>query len=116
MSHIFKLKNTYEIFIEVAGTKRPVRIEILESGQDAGVFRARVWDQNTYNLYPTMANLLPQGGIEHGIFSCDEINREVTTIVADAPEFILGKTYTDENEFLRHIIGLVKTYEKELQG
>lgn len=116
MNHTFKLKNTYEIFIDVSGTKRPIRVEIFESIQDEGFFRARVWDQITYNLYPTMANILPEGGIENMLFSCDEINREVTIMVADDPYFILGKAYKNENEFLRYVTSLVKKYEQELQG
>ncbi len=114
MSNIFKLSNTYEMLLEFKDTSRPVRIEIFCDIENSNLFRARIWDQNTYNLYPTMLNIDEEGGLKNNMYSCDEINREITLTIAEQPTLITGKKYSNEEEFLKYVQSLVVNYQTRL--
>ena len=115
MSEYFKLISTYDVVLEFSTNTRPVRIEILQSIENPKKLRARAWDQNTYNLYPTFANMLEGGGIEHKMWSCDEINREITTFLSEDPaDLVWGKEWESEKEYLDHLKNLVNRYHSSL--
>ena len=114
MSNIFKLSNTYEMLLKFKDTSRPVRIEIFCGIENPNLFRARVWDQNTYNLYPTMLNIDEEGGLKNKMYSCDEINREITLTIADEATLISGKEYSSEEVFLNYVQSLVMNYQAML--
>jgi len=116
MNTMFSLSATYEMLLEFKDTSRPVRIEVFRSAENENIFRARVWDQNTYNLYPTFANIESEGGLQNKMLSCDELNREITTIVAEDPTLISGKEYSSEEAFVKYVESLVLAYQATLNG
>jgi len=111
MNDLFTLSTTYELLLDFNDTSRPVRIEVFRSIENPNIYRARVWDQNTYNLYPTFANIDSKDGLQNKMLSCDEINREITTIVAEDPSLITGKEYPAEEEFVEYVKSLVLAYQ-----
>ena len=113
MSEIFLLSATYEMFIEHNGALRPVRIEIFKEIACENIFRARIWDQNTYNLHPTLANIAEEGGLKNELMSCDEVNREITNIIAEDISLIKGKEYSSEEEFVKYVKSLVDAYQEQ---
>jgi len=117
MNEYFLLQSTYDIVLEFSTNIRSVRIEILRSTENPKKFRTRVWDQNTYNLYPTFANMPKEGGITNKMMSCDEINREITTLLSaedDPSDLIFGKEWESEEELLLHLKGLIQKYHASL--
>jgi len=114
MSELFKLQSTYEMIIAFSTNTRPVPIEVFRSTENEKKLRARVWDQNTYNLYPTFANIPEEGGLENRLMSCDEVNREITTLLAEDPEMIYGKEWESEEQFITHIKDLISKYQATL--
>jgi len=54
---LFELRNTYEMLLEFGSIARPVRIEIFRCIENQKLYRARIWDQCIYDLYPTFLNL-----------------------------------------------------------
>jgi hypothetical protein len=115
MSEYFKLISTYDVVLEFSTNTRPVRIEILQSTENPKKLRARVWDQNTYNLYPTFANLSQSGVIEHRLWSSDEVNREITNLLSEDPsDLFWGKEWKSEQEYLAYLKGLISRYHESL--
>jgi len=113
MSEYFKLKSTYEVFLEFSQNTRPIRIEIFYSIKNNKKLRARVWDQNTYNLYPTFANISEEEGLKNKLLSCDDINREITMILSDEPnDLVWGKEWDSEEKYLSYIKELLNEYQK----
>lgn len=98
--HIFSLVKTYEFFLENSDDKRLIRIELFEAIDDGEVLRARVWIQNTYNIYPTFLNLGPQGEDLKLIHSSDQLNIDITLSVSDTPEWITGIRGMSTDSFL----------------
>jgi hypothetical protein len=111
---VFELRGTYELIADYKHTIRPIRIEVFRSLEDEQIYRARVWEQSTYNLYPTFANIAPEGGIKNKIFSSDQVNREITLLIAEDPTLITGMECSSEGAFLEYIKDLVAKYEKLL--
>jgi len=112
MDELFKLSNTYEMLLEFKDVSRMIRVEIFHSTGNDSLYRARIWDQTTYNLYPTFLNIAEDGGLKNEMYSCDEINREITTIIAEEPTLITGKVYSSENDFLEYIKVLIGKYHE----
>jgi len=101
--NLFKLVSTCELFICLDGTDRPVRIEI---------FRARVWLQNTYDVHPTFVN--NGGNAEFDtIYSSDQIDMEITSLIAESPTLMTGQRYLSEDAFLTYLINRVEWYERK---
>ena len=116
MSEYFILKSTYETTLAFSTNTRHVRIEIFRSTDNAKKYRARVWDQNTYNLYPTFANIKTKGGLENRMVSCDEINRDITTLLSEDPnDLFWGKEWESEEKYLSYIKALIGTYHDSLK-
>jgi len=70
-----------------------------------------VWDQNTYNLYPTFANGPDFGAMENKLWSSDELNREITHLLSEDPEDLAyGKEWESEEEYLTYLKVLVNRY------
>ena len=113
-SGLFKLISTYEIILHLNKTDRPDRFEVFRSLADDSIYRARVWVQNTYNLYPTSLNINDKGDDLHRMHSCDELAQEITLAIAGNPDFITGKKYTDEQAFVDYILSRIKSYENLL--
>ena len=99
------------MLLELNDTSRPVRIEVFHSIENKNVFRARIWDQTTYNLYPTLANIEKEGGLQNKMISCDELNREITIMLAEDTTLITGKEYASEKEFVEHVKSLILAYQ-----
>lgn len=115
MREYFILKSTYETILEFSTNTRPVRIEIFQSTDNVKKYRARVWDQHTYNLYPTFANIKKEGGLENRMMSCDEVNREITTLLSEDPnDLFWGKEWESEEQFLSYLKELVSKYHESL--
>jgi len=115
MSEYFVLQSTYEVVLEFSTNTRPVRIEIFRSVDNEKKLRARVWDQTTYNLYPTFANMSKEGGSTNSMMSCDEVNREITTILSDDPnDLFWGKEWDSEDQYLSHLKTLIQNYQASL--
>jgi len=114
MKTLFELISTYEMLLEFQGALKPIRIEIFRDAEIKSLFRARVWEQNTYNLYPTMENIRPDGGINNTLASCDEVNREITSFLAEDPTLVTGKEYSSESDFRKHLQSLVTVYHESL--
>ena len=115
MSTYFTLANTYEQLCELGNTIRPLRVEIFRSLEKPNVFRARIWEQTTYNLYPIWANIFEGEGLQNRMLSCDELNREITGLVADEPDIITGKECESEAAFFAHLKTLTTRYLEALK-
>jgi Arc/MetJ family transcription regulator len=101
---IFRLIESYEFFLEQSADKRLIRVEVLEATNDNQLFRARVWLQNTYNLYPTFLNLGASGEDLKQVHSSDQISTEISTLIADEPEWLTGIRCKNAKEFLDSIL------------
>jgi len=112
---LYKLISTYELLLELGSTERPVRIEIFQL-PDGKRFRARVWVQNTYNLYPTLININEKGDDLHAVHSSDDLNQEITSLILEDPELIRGKEFNSEDEVLRYVEERINSFAKSLQG
>ena len=115
MSAYFTLTNTYEQLCEFGNTIRPLRVEIFRSLKNKNVFRARIWEQTTYNLYPTWANIFKGEGLQNRMLSCDDLSREITALVADEPDVITGRECESEDVFFEHIQILIARYLETLR-
>lgn len=114
MMELFELTSVYEVLLETGGTIRPVRIEIFRSRDNETKLRARIWEQNTYNLYPTFANIPPQGGLENRFMSCDQLNREISDLIAETPDIILGHEWDSEDALLEYLQESLSRYQSML--
>lgn len=110
----FKQTSTYEVFLPVGGSSQLLRIEIFKSTTDANIFRARIWMQSTYNLYPTFMNIADDGSDLHRIHSSDQLNSEITSAVADDPSLMTGKRYDNEDQFLEYLTTLLRSYQDQI--
>ncbi len=111
MNEYFILQSTSEVILEFSTNTRPVRIEIFSGTENKKKLKAKVWDQNTYNMYPTFANMKESGGIENRLMSSDEVNREITTLLSDDPnDLFYGKEWESEEQYLFYIKGLIEKY------
>ncbi len=100
------------MLLEIGSATRPVRKEIFRSIENVNYFRARIWDQCTYDLYPTFLNIDLENNKK--IYSSDELNREITLTVAEESNLITGKEYSNEEEFLKYIKSLIIKYRNTL--
>jgi hypothetical protein len=112
---LYKLTSTYELLLDLGSTERPVRIEIFQS-PDGKKFRARVWVQNTYNMYPTLMNVNEKGDDLHAMHSCDELNQEITFLILDDPDLIRGKEFESEKKLLQYLETRVNSFAESLRG
>ena len=101
--NLSKLTSTYEFMFDSGVGDRPVRIEIFKSTDEADVYRARVWMINTYNLYPALLNTAANGKDLHQVHSADQINMDITNLIAEQPDILFGKQYPSEEEFLEYV-------------
>ena len=108
---LFELSATYEVLLEIGQAVRPVRIEIFRGRKNAQKLRARVWEQSTYNLYPTFGNIKPDGGLENRLMSCAQVNREISALVAEEPEMLLGGEWDSEEAFLERLKEFIVRYQ-----
>jgi len=109
---MFKLQSTFELLLNFNDTTRPIRIEVFSMTDNPKIYRARVWDQNTYDLYPTFLNMPQDNGEQRKMYSSDEVNREITNIVAEDISLITGKEYPNEEAFVEYVNGLVIDYHE----
>lgn len=113
MDEFFKLISTYDVVMKFSTNVRPIRIEILQSTENPKKLRASVWDQNTYDLYPTFANMNNDQGAESKLWSSDELNREITTLLSEDPnDLFWGKEWDSESDLLNYIKSLIKNYNE----
>ncbi len=112
--NLFKLTSTYEHFLPVGNNSQLVRIEIFRSAADLNIYRARIWIQNTYNLYPTFMNTSNEGGDLHCLHSSDQLNSDITSVVAEDPSLITGIQFENENQFLAYVNILLENYKKTI--
>jgi len=115
-NELWKLVATYELLLELGPIHRPVRIEVFKSNNGSSRFRARLWVQGTYNLYPTFLNMGPQGQDLHKIHSSEEMNQEITSLVVENPAFIEGIEFQSEVAFVEALQGLVTKYQKTINA
>lgn len=107
----FKQASAYEVFLPGGDSSQLLRVEIFKSITDANIFRARIWVQSTYNLYPTFMNIADDGSDLHRVHSSDQVNSEITSVVADDPSLITGKRYDNEDQFLAYLTTLLTNYQ-----
>ena len=115
MNEVFKLISTYEIFIKLENAQRALRVEIFESLNREKTFRTRIWQSRTYNSYPTFANIFENDGLQNENLSCDELAQDVSHLVLEDPELLLGKEFESEKAFLKFLMPFLEKYES-LQG
>lgn len=111
---LYRLISTYELLLTVGGAERPARIEVFQS-QDGSKYRARIWIQNTYNLYPTLMNTNNSGDDLHTMHSSDEINQEITSIILEDPGLVTGKEFNGEDQLISYIETRLKSFAQSLQ-
>ena len=111
-SDFFRLVSTYELMLTLGSMDRPVRIEVFRSLSDTQLYRARVWAQNTYNLYPTFLNTGQKGEDLRKVHSSDQIDADITSVLAEEPDLLTGKHYRSEEEFLAYVKTRVADYQK----
>ena len=111
---LYRLISTYELLLNIGSAVRPVRIEVFKS-PDGDKYRAHIWMQNRYNLYPSLMNTNEKGDDLHTLHSSDEINQEITALVLDNPDFVSGKEFDSEDKFVRHIEMQIKSFAQSLQ-
>jgi len=117
MTEFYKLISTYDVVLEFSTNTRPVRIEILRSIDNDKKLRARVWDQITYDLNSTFASFEKANGEKSYIYSSDEVNREITTILSgdeSSIDLFFGKEWESEQDFLKYLKELLNEYHKSL--
>ncbi|MFN8756754.1 MAG: hypothetical protein ACK5YB_14585 [Burkholderiales bacterium] len=110
---LFRLSGTYEAFVGSEGSQRLVRIEVLVSLKDHEIYRARVWVQSTYNLYPTFLNLGKDGADLKQVHSSDQLNAEITSLIADDPSWATGIACSSEQAFLDQVCRRIETVLRE---
>jgi len=115
-NELWKLVATYELLLELGQTRRPVRVEVFKGTNGSSRYRARLWVQGTYNLYPTFLNTGPQGQDLHRMHSSEELNQEITSLVVDDPAFIEGIEYKSEAAFVEALQGLVIKYQNTINA
>lgn len=112
--NIFSLKEVFEFFVNTGEDEKLVRIEIFESNDNDGIFRMRVWFQDTYNLYPTFLNI---GKATHDwVYASEIINQEISLAVAPIPEWLTGIRYPDIKSFYDDVYKRVHQYLHDLYG
>jgi hypothetical protein len=99
----FKLISTYEVIVDNGKIEYPLRIEIFVSCFKDRIYRTRVWSSNTYNLYPTFLNIDDAGNAVQQIFSCDQFDVDITSVIAKNPELITGINFESEEEFFKYV-------------
>jgi len=111
---LYKLTSTYELLLSLGSVEKPVRIEIFQSS-DGKKFRAQVWAQNTYNLYPTLMNINEKGDDLHVMHSSDDLNQEITSLILEGPELIRGKELNSEDKVLQYIEERINFFAESLR-
>jgi hypothetical protein len=101
------------MILELGSFTRPVRIEIFRNLENEKLFRARIWEHCVYDMYPTFLNLDLKSANKELIYSSDELNKEITSFVAEESSLITGKEYQSEEDFLKYIESRVKEYQRE---
>ena len=100
MRQIYKMTVVYEWPERVGEWLRFVRIEVFECISQPKNFRARVWLDENYNLYPTRLNSDQNGNAVNMIHSSDVVNRDITSLLSGADEWICGKVFASEEDFV----------------
>lgn len=113
---LFKLISIYEVILTLGTVERPVRIEIFRSVNGDSIYRARIWVQNTYNLYPTFINTGHNGEDLHNVHSSDQIDMEITSLIAEDPELITGKHFSSEDGFLNYVRSRIAHYQRMVES
>lgn len=108
---LFRLSEVYEFYADPVEHEKLVRIEIFKSMDASCSLRTRVWLQNTYNLYPTFINCEERS--HDNIYSSDQINQEITLLVATSPDWLTGVEISDEKIFFNEIYSSVCKFFEE---
>jgi hypothetical protein len=107
---LFRLLSTYEFVKHNGDVQLPFRIEVFESLDMPNNYRARAWTSNFYNLYPAFLNTDKTGNDLHHIHSSDQVNIDITCIVADDPEILTGKIFENELSVVNYMRCLISKY------
>jgi hypothetical protein len=114
--NIYRLVSVYEVLLRISKIDRPVRLEIFRSLIDLENYRARIFVQNTYNLYPTFINIGEHGEDLHVVHSADHIDMDITSLVAEVPGLMTGINFPSEDVFLEYVLDLLAKYSKIVGG
>jgi hypothetical protein len=109
-NELFRLLSTYEFLGHNNDVQLSFRIEVFESLDIPKNYRARVWTSNFYNLYPTFLNTDKTGNDLHHMHSSDQLNIDITCIVADDPEILIGKVFENELSVVNYMRSLILKY------
>lgn len=104
---IFQLLEVYEFFANPDGKNNLVRIEIFEASDESCLFRARIWLQTTYDLHPTFIS--PHKD-DARVFSSDQLNQDITLLLADDPSWLTGCRFTNKKIFFDKIFENVRGF------
>lgn len=107
MPQIYKLTAVYEWPERIGEWLRFVRVEVFACVSQPGNFRARVWLDENYNLYPARLNSDQNGNAINMIHSTDVVNRDITTLLPGVDEWICGKLFASEDDFVSSIMPAV---------
>lgn len=111
----FRLASTYELVDRRPGLWKIFRIEIFRELLEENTFRARVWMQNSYNMYPASVNTGKNGEDLRKVHSCDQIDSEITLDIAEDPSLITGRGYNSEKEFRDYVVARVWAFVKDME-
>jgi len=114
----FKLKNTYEFFVEKNNTDVICRVDVFFALSDEKTIRVRVWLQNIYNLYPFDANSDSMGRDTRVMHSSDQLMQDISSMLDIDPLMLTGLVISpyEELEIVSSLKQLVCEYVKEQSG
>lgn len=112
-NHIFKLVEVYELLVGFDDNLKFVRVELFESTSTSCWIRARVWLNETYNMYQSELNTDGEGKNLHRLYSSDVVNRDITTILPFGKDLIEGRTYASKETFINDLLPQVESFIKE---
>jgi hypothetical protein len=106
MGKIFKLKSVFEYQFDSNGRQRSARIEVFQSLREPRLLRGRVWLQDFYNLYPSIANTSAEGVDQRRIHSADEVSVEISTFLTSDDRYLTANELL-EDELLNYFVAQI---------
>jgi hypothetical protein len=112
----FKLLEVFEVKLDINGWIRCIRYEIFSSIKEVKKYRARVYIDEQYNLYPYLLNSTSDnnGVALNKHHSVDMINRDITTLLPIGEELAIGKIWLSLDEFMSYLHPQVMSFVSEM--
>lgn len=107
---LFELLACYELVWPDSRVYPPLRFEVLRAVDDASLYRARVWLKTRYNVYPSSMNTGSDGGDLRRVHSADELNAEITSLLADDSAFFTGMRFATQDAFVGYLRSKLESF------